>query len=117
MCQESSWRLILILLGSTDIVVGIADNFWLVIVVILQPLLAFCFFPAGFAALSLVVPSTIQNLGVSFTVSLGFIVGAGATSMLIGTMGDSATFAAGIVIAGALISCGTVLSVFLKKPE
>jgi len=103
--------------GLATVFLGIADNFWLVIVVIIQPLLASCFFPAGFAALSLIVPSTIRNIGVSFIVPLGFVIGAGAMPMLIGTMGDSGTFAAGIVIAGGLIFCGTVLSGFLKKPE
>jgi hypothetical protein len=36
---------------------------------------------------------------------------------LIGIMGDSGMFAAGMVIVGILISCGTVLSRFLKEPE
>ena len=87
------------------------------IVVILQSLLASCFFPAGFAALSLIVPSTIRNIGVSFIVPLGIVIGAGAMPMLIGIMGDSGTFAAGIVIAGVLILGGTVLAGLLKKPE
>ena len=87
------------------------------LVVIIQPLLASCFFPAGFAALSLIVPSTVRNIGVSFIVPLGLVIGAGAMPTLIGTMGDSGIFAAGIVIAGVLIFCGSVFSVFLKKPE
>lgn len=108
---------VFLLSGLATVFLGIADNFWLVVVVIIQPLLASCFYPAGFAALSLIVPPTIRNMGVAFTVPLGFVVGAGAVPMLIGTMGDSGTFAAGIVIAGVLISCGTVLAGFLKKPE
>lgn len=106
---------VFLLTGLTTVLLGLADNFWLVITVILQPLLASCFFPAGFAALSLIVPSTIRNIGVSFTVPVGFIIGAGAIPMLIGTMGDTGTFSGGIVIAGVLISCGIVLSRFLKK--
>lgn len=108
---------VFLLSGLAAVFLGIVDNFWLVIAVILQPLLATCFFPAGFAALSLIVPSTIRSLGVSFTVPLGFIFGVGAIPMLIGSMGDSGMFAAGIVIVGILISCGTVLSRFLKEPE
>lgn len=108
---------VFLLSGLAAVFLGIVDNFWLVIAVILQPLLATCFFPAGFAALSLIVPSTIRSLGVSFTVPLGFIFGVGAIPMFIGTMGDSGMFAAGIVIVGILISCGTVLSRFLKEPE
>lgn len=108
---------VFLLSGLTTVFLGFADNFWLVITVILQPLLASCFFPAGFAALSLIVPSSIRNLGVSFSVPVGFIIGVGAIPMLIGTMGDTSTFGAGIVIAGVLISCGTVFSRFLKKSE
>ena len=108
---------VFLLSGLTTVFLGIVDNFWLLITVILQPLLASCFFPVGFAALSLIVPSTIRSLGVSFTVPLGFIIGVGAIPMLIGTMGDSGMFAAGIVIVGVLISCGSVLSCFLKKSE
>jgi NNP family nitrate/nitrite transporter-like MFS transporter len=105
---------IFLLSGLVTMSLGIADNFWLVITVILQPLLASCFFPAGFAALALIIPATIRNIGVSFIVPLGFIIGAGAIPMLIGAMGDSGTFAAGIVITGVMIFCGTFLSRFLK---
>ena len=108
---------VFLLCGSVSVFLGIADNFWLVIAVILQPLLASCFFPAGFAALSLIVPATIRSIGVSFIVPLGFIIGGGAMPMLIGTMGDRGAFAAGIIIVGALIASGTVFSRFLGKPE
>ena len=42
---------VFLLSGLATVFLGVADNLWLVIVVILQSLLASCFFPAGFAAL------------------------------------------------------------------
>ena len=93
---------------------GIADGLWIVILVILQPLIASCFFPAGYAALSLVVPKTIQNVAVSFTVPLGFVIGGGMFPVLIGIAGDAGSFATGIIIAGVLIFTGAALTRYLK---
>jgi len=101
--------------GLATISLGLADNLWLVIFVILQPLLASCFFPAGFAALSRAVPADIQNVAVSFTVPFGFIIGGGLFPLLIGLTGDAEAFFVGIIIVGCFILSGALLTRFLPR--
>lgn len=105
------------LTGLTTVFLGLMEGLWLVIVIVLQPLLAACFFPAGFAALSLIVPPAIRNVAVSFTVPFSFVIGGGLIPLLIGIAGDAGSFALGIVIVGALIFMGTVFSRFLIYPD
>ncbi|MEW6670919.1 MAG: MFS transporter [Thermodesulfobacteriota bacterium] len=106
---------VFLLTGLATIALGLTDNRWLVVSVILQPLLASCFFPAGFAALSRAVPAEIQNVAVSFTVPFGFIIGGGLFPLLIGLTGDAEAFFAGIIIAGCLILSGAFLARFLPR--
>ncbi|MDF1592714.1 MAG: MFS transporter [Desulfobacterales bacterium] len=106
---------VFLLTGLATISLGLTENRWLVFFVILQPLLASCFFPAGFAALSRSVPAAIQNVAVSFTVPFGFIIGGGLFPVLIGITGDAAAFAAGIIIVGCFILSGAFLTRFLPR--
>ncbi len=108
---------VFLLTATVTILLGLTDGTWLVLFVILQPLLASCFFPAGFAALSRAVPASVQNVAVSFTVPFGFIIGGGLFPMLIGLTGDAEAFAAGIIIVGCFILTGTFLSRFLPQIE
>ena len=101
---------VFLLTGLVTVSLGLARGPWLVAVVIVQPLVAACFFPAGFAALSMAVPSTLRNVAVSITVPFGFVLGGGVTPLLIGLAGDAGVFAFGIVLIGALIFTGGILS-------
>jgi NNP family nitrate/nitrite transporter-like MFS transporter len=94
--------------------IGIASRDWIAIPVFIQPMLAVCFFPAGLAALSLVSTDRDRNIFVSLTVPMGFLVGGGAVPTLIGFIGDISTFGLGIMLVGALIFSGTMMTVFLK---
>jgi NNP family nitrate/nitrite transporter-like MFS transporter len=96
--------------GLLTVLLGITDGPWLVMVIVLQPLLAVCFFPAGFVALSMIVPPAYRNVAVSLTAPLGFIFGGGLIPILIGVAGDAGHFSFGIVVVGGLIFTGTVLS-------
>lgn len=107
--------IVFFLTGLATVLMGLADGMWLVVIVILQPLLASCFFPAGFAALSMVVPATIRNVAVSFTIPFAFVIGGGLVPLLIGIAGDAGSFALGIVVVGALIFMGTFLTRLLKS--
>jgi len=108
---------VFLLTGLATIFLGLTDNLWLVIFVILQPLLASCFFPSGFAALSRAVPAAIQNVAVSFTVPFGFIIGGGLFPLLIGLTGDAEAFFVGIIIVGCFILSGAFLTRFLPRFE
>jgi len=106
---------VFVLTGAITILLGIAQVPWLYGLVFLQPMLAVCFFPAGFVALSNISSSGTRNLAVSLTVPLGFVIGGGAIPMIIGIMGDTGSFSSGIVFTGAFIFSGALISYFLKR--
>ena len=105
---------VLALTGITTILMGAASNQWVLAAVFVQPVLAVCFFPAGFAALSRIGPEGSSNLAVSMTIPIAFLFGGGAVPSLIGLMGDFVSFAAGIVLVGVLIAGGALLATRLK---
>lgn len=108
---------VLLLTGITTVLLGTASGSSLVAMVFVQPLLAVCFFPAGFAALSLLSSESTRNLAVSLTIPAAFIVGGGAIPILIGAMGDAGAFPLGIVLSGVIILAGGFLSTFIKVPR
>jgi len=107
---ERTLRWIFILTGIMTVLLGTTSGSRLVIALIFQPVLAACFFSAGFAALAIVVPPETRNVAVSLTVPLGFIAGGGIFPIMIGMAGDYGSFAAGIVITGIMIMLGTFFS-------
>jgi NNP family nitrate/nitrite transporter-like MFS transporter len=107
---------VLLLTGVTTVLLGTVTGPSLVIMVFLQPLLAVCFFPAGFAALALLSSESTRNLAVSLTIPAAFILGGGAIPILIGAMGDAGAFSLGIVLSGLIVLSGGFLSAFIKAP-
>ncbi|MCG6877743.1 MAG: MFS transporter [Deltaproteobacteria bacterium] len=105
---------VFLLAGVATMLLGALTGSWLVALVFLQPVVAVCFFPPGFAALSAIGPGSSRNVAVSMTVPFGFLVGGGAIPMGIGMMGDAGMFALGVSMAGGLILSGTVLALFYK---
>ena len=106
-----------LLTGLATLLLGPAPASWLVPIVFLQPALAVCFFPAGFAALAAIAPARSRNVAVSFTVPAGFLLGGGAIPAFVGVMGDAGSFASGFTWVGALILAGALLALFLRLPE
>jgi NNP family nitrate/nitrite transporter-like MFS transporter len=103
------------LTGIATILMGAASNQWVLAAVFIQPVLAVCFFPAGFAALSRIGPAGSGNLAVSITIPIAFLFGGGAVPSLIGLMGDLVSFGAGIMLVGAVITGGALLAAGLKR--
>jgi NNP family nitrate/nitrite transporter-like MFS transporter len=101
-------KIILIVTGIMTVLLGIAPNRYAHVSVFLQPLVAICFFPAGFAAVSFIFPPKSRNLAVSLIVPLAFLVGGGIAPMVIGFIGDIGSFALGIAISGGLIMAGSI---------
>lgn len=99
--------------GAMTIVLGLAPGLWISIPIFLQPLLAASFFPAGFAALSKIGPSSVRNVTVSLTVPVAFLLGGGAIPALIGIMGEISSFAMGIAIVGGVFMMGSYLVRYL----
>jgi len=100
--------------GVLTFLLGIVSTFWVVIVVFLQPILAVCFFPAGFSALSSISTPENRSLLISLTIPIAFVIGGGAVPALIGMMADLGYFSWGISISGVLIMTGFFLSLLLK---
>ncbi|MGH7798368.1 MAG: MFS transporter [Candidatus Binatia bacterium] len=103
--------------GVTTLLLGLLSDRWLSAVVLFQPLLAVWFFPAAFAAISMITPPNARNLAVSFSVPFGFLIGGGAIPTFIGAMGDAGSFASGFTVTGALIAAGALLALLLRLPD
>ena len=108
---------VLLLTGFLSLLLGVVPGAWVVLIVFLQPLIAVCFFPPGFAALSRIGPPTVRNISVSLTVPFGFLVGGGAIPVGIGFFGDTVGFDVGIALVGVITMGGFVLLRYLTFPD
>ncbi len=108
---------VFVLTGTATVVLGAAPSSWVFFVVFLQPMLAVCFFPAGFAILSGIGPANARNIAVSLTIPFAFLIGGGVIPTIIGYMGDTVSFALGIIMVGGLILSGAGLACFLSFQE
>jgi NNP family nitrate/nitrite transporter-like MFS transporter len=100
--------------GLATMILGIVSGTWIIILLFIQPMIATCFFPAGFAALSRMGSPRIKNMAISFTSSFGILLGGGAIPAGLGLIGELGSFSLGFVILGALLFAGLFLFQFLK---
>lgn len=107
-------RIVFVLTGMLTLFIGLAPQTWVAAAVFLQPVMAVCFFPAGFAALSRVSSAGERNLTVSLTIPMAFLIGGGAVPALIGFIGDVYSFGWGIATVGGLIMTGSIFAGFIK---
>lgn len=103
-----------LLTGSVTVLLGLFPYPWIIIPIFLQPMLAVCFFPAGFAALSFIGSAKVRSVAVSLAVPFGFLFGGGAVPFGISLMGEIGFFGLGVSLAGGLILFGTFLAWHLK---
>jgi len=108
---------VFLLTGTATLGLGMANDDWVIVFLFLQPMVAVCFFPAGFAALSAIGPPETRNVAVSMTIPFAFLMGAGIVPAVIGFLGDMGKFSLGIELTGGLILCGTGVAYFLKLPS
>jgi NNP family nitrate/nitrite transporter-like MFS transporter len=99
--------------GLLTMIIGVAPTAWLPYLVSIQPALATCFFPAGFAAISLMAPPGARTIAVSMITSFAFMIGAGAVPALIGWSSTLHSFSAGFLLVGGLIVAGGLTSKML----
>ncbi len=112
--RELVMAVVLLVTGSLTTAMALAEGGWLLtLLVILQPLFAVCFFPAGFAVLSGFGPKKHAGLAVSFCLPISFLIGGGLMPTLIGIIGDSYSIATGIAIVGCLLIFVGILSLFV----
>jgi NNP family nitrate/nitrite transporter-like MFS transporter len=100
--------------GLFTIALGLLPGAGLTIALFLQPLVAVCFFPAGFAALALVGNSSARGLAVSFTVPAAFLLGGGGLPTLIGYLGQTFSLAWGLTVSGGIMLLALLLLPALK---
>ena len=105
---------VFLIAGLTTILLGALTGSGLVLMVFLQPVVAVCFFPPGFAALSAIGPPKARNVAISLTVPAAFLMGGGVIPMGIGMMGDAGFFAFGVSATGGLILSGAILALFYQ---
>ncbi|MCD6306832.1 MAG: MFS transporter [Deltaproteobacteria bacterium] len=105
---------VFLITGLLTILLGTVSDAWIVALVFLQPVIAACFFPPGFAALSAIGPPSARNVSVSLTIPAAFVFGGGAIPMGIGMMADMGFFDLGIALTGLVILAGFILALFLK---
>ena len=74
--------------GLATLALGLSGSWLLVVAIFLQPAVAVCFFPVGFAALSLVAPPHLRGVAVSLATPLAFMLGGGALPAFLGWMGE-----------------------------
>lgn len=109
----TAMRYVFIISGIFTLSLGIVPDSFMTLMVFIQPVVAVCFFPAGFNAISRIVSPEIRNLIVSLTIPPAFVVGSGVISAFIGFMGDMGSFSLGIIGAGLFIFCGSIVTKFL----
>jgi NNP family nitrate/nitrite transporter-like MFS transporter len=89
--------------GLALILLGALPGRWVILMVFLQPILSGSFFPAGFSAISLIVPDKARSLAVSLAIFIAFLVGAGFVPVLLGIFGDEGKFGISFIIVGMCI--------------
>jgi NNP family nitrate/nitrite transporter-like MFS transporter len=99
--------------GILTLLLGIVSTYWVIIVVFFQPVLAVCFYPAGFSALSSISTPKNRNVAISLTIPIAFVLGGGVVPAFIGILADLGYFSWGISFSGILIMTGFFLSFFL----
>ena len=103
--------------GMVTVLLGMVRGGWVIPVLFLQPVVAGCFFPAGFAALSRIGPPHVRNVAVSLTIPVAFLLGGGAIPAGIGIMGEEGFFPLGIMLVGLLLIVSIILLQHLKFHE
>ena len=103
--------------GIVTLLLGVVSGIWLKVVVFLQPALIVCYFPPGFAALARIVQPNLRSLATAWVTPCALVLGGGLFPLLLGYMGQTMTFASGIVLAGSIIIVGSGLPYFLDLIE
>jgi NNP family nitrate/nitrite transporter-like MFS transporter len=105
----------LMLAGIFTVSLGLSRALpWVMTFVVLQPMVAVCFFPSGFAVLSAMGPEGKKGLAVSLCIPVAFLGGGGLLPALIGSIGDFASIGVGFLVTGTAIMSGAALSFFVS---
>lgn len=108
---------VLFLAGLATIPLGLFSGNLLLAAVIVQPMIAVCFFPSGLAALSGLGGRSGGAAVISLCIPLAFFLGGGAMPTLIGMIGDRFQLGAGFALAGLLMSIAAGIAALTMRAE
>ncbi|MGD9332561.1 MAG: MFS transporter [Desulfobacterales bacterium] len=106
-------RMVFVLAGLATMALGLLKGVWLQMAVFAQPLLAVCFFPAGFSVLSVLSPPAYRSITVALIIPAAFLLGGGGVPVAIGWFGDLGLFPQAFMATGLLITLGSGLTALL----
>lgn len=107
---------VLVLAGVLTTLLGFPfSSFWLIVIVIIQPMVAVCFFPSGFTVLSKIGSEEKGPVAISLCIPLAFLLGGGVLPVLIGIIGDHASIGVGFMVTGIVMISGVVYYAFFGK--
>jgi len=112
--EKMTIHIALLLAGAATVLLGLVTERPLVVMVFLQPAIVSCFFPAGFKALSQIVPPSMRSLATGWVIPIAFLFGGGLIPAFIGQMAAYRSFSTGLWITGMLIACGSFIALLLK---
>ena len=108
---------ILLLAGVLTVPIGIFHNTLLTLFIFLQPMIAVCFFPSGFALLAEIKGENGKGNAVALAVPIAFLTGGGILPTLIGMLGDFFSLASGLVVSGLLMTGVSLLSMVYFRQQ
>lgn len=103
--------------GLLTIPLGLFSGSFLLAAVILQPMIAVCFFPSGFAVLSGMGEKGDGAAVISLCIPLAFFLGGGVMPTMIGFVGDEIGLGAGFILAGCAMSAAAVIAAPVLRKE
>ena len=112
--QKPTMAATLLAAGSATVLLGLLKGGWLVGIIFVQPAVLNSFFPSAFAALSRVAQPSLRSVINAMGPPISFLIGGGILPTVIGYMGETYSFSAGIVLAGAFMLAGPLLVLLVK---
>ncbi len=110
-------RIALSVSAALTVLLGLCSGPFIYAAVLLQPMCAVCFFPAGFTAISMSFPDHIRNVAISLIIPLALFMGTGAVPTILGWFGDQGLFFLGFVILGLSVLIGMNLARWLPSAK
>ncbi|TVQ40336.1 MAG: MFS transporter [Spirochaetaceae bacterium] len=102
--------------GILTLLLGLAPDWLLPLVVILQPMVLASFFPAAFSAIASIGPPETRNVAVSLMTPGCYIVGGGVFPAVMGVLGDRGLFFVGFTLVGVIALASLVFLPLLTLP-
>jgi NNP family nitrate/nitrite transporter-like MFS transporter len=107
--------LFLSICGVLSILMGLADDFWIWVLIFLQPIANVCVFAPSFAILSLNFPKHIRNVAVATVTGTAMVLGSGIFPTIIGYLGENGYFGLAFCLLGICTLCVLPVLIWLDR--